>query len=75
MSKIKKVTFCVNTKPPNHGKIKIHTKKTTCIENDTIAVIMSQTGSTREVAVEVYNKFHGDLIDSLMYIDEQKTGV
>ena len=90
MNKYEKVTFCVNAKPPNYGKMKIHTKKTTRIENDTIKttriendtikIIMSQTCSTLEVAVEVYNKFDGDLVDSIMYIEEmyintQKTGV
>ena len=69
MNKYEKVTFCVNAKPPNYGKMKIHTKKTTRIENDTIKIIMSQTGSTLEVAVEVYNKFDGDLVDSIMYIE------
>ena len=80
MNKYEKVTFYVNAKPPNYGKMKIHTKKTTRIENDTIKIIMSQTCSTLEVAVEVYNKFDGDLVDSIMYIEEmytntQKTGV
>lgn len=70
MNKHEKVTFCVNTKPPNYGKMKIHTKKTTRIENDTIKIIMSQTGSTLDVAVEVYNKCNGDLVDSIMYIEE-----
>ena len=85
MNKYEKVTFCVNAKPPNYGKMKIHTKKTTRIENDTIKIhtkettriendtikfIMSQTCSTREVAVEVYNKCNGDLVDSIMYIEE-----
>ena len=79
MNKYEKVTFCVNAKPPNYGKMKIHTKKTTRIENDTIKttriendtikIIMSQTCSTLEVAVEVYNKFDGDLVDSIMYIE------
>ena len=66
MSPIKKVTFWINTKPPNNGKNKI----TTRLANDTIEIIMSQTGSTREVAMEAYYKSDGDLIDSLMYIDK-----
>jgi NACalpha-BTF3-like transcription factor len=75
MSENRKVSFCVNTKPPNNEKIKIHTTKTNHIENNAIEIIMFQSGSTYEVAVEAYNKFHGDVVDSLMYIDEQKTGV
>ena len=75
MSETKKVTFHATTKQHNYGKIKMHTKKTNHIDYQVIEIIMFQTNSTREVAVEVYNKFDGDLVDSLMYIDEQKMGI
>ena len=53
---------------PNYGIMQIHAKSTV---NKDIVLIMSQTNSTREVAIEVYNKFDGDIVNSIMYILEE----
>ena len=72
MSKNQNVTFCEGTKPPNYGKMRIHTahKKKQVIDTD-IKLIMSQTNVTYEVAEKAYIGFDGDICSSILYIEEQ----
>ena len=80
MNEIKKVVFCEDTKPPNHGAMKIHTanKKKHIVDtkkhnsyDDEIKLIMSQTNVTREVAAKVYMECDKDIVNAIMYIIEQ----
>ena len=67
MSKNQNVTFCEGTKPPNYGKMRIHTAH----KKKQIKLIMSQTNVTYEVAEKAYIEFDGDICSSIMYIEEQ----
>ena len=88
MNEIKKVVFCEDTKPPNHGAMKIHTanKKKHIVDtkkhivdtkkhnsyDDEIKLIMSQTNVTRDVAAKVYMECDKDIVNAIMYIIEQE---
>jgi NACalpha-BTF3-like transcription factor len=74
MNEIKKVVFCEDTKPPNHGAMKIHTADTKKHNSydDEIKLIMSQTNVTRDVAAKVYMECDKDIVNAIMYIIEQE---
>jgi len=80
MRKTQKVTFDTDTKPPNHGPMKLHTKSikrkervaeatdnyaNVLIEKD-IRLVMSQTGVTREKAIAALRKHDGDIVNAIM---------
>jgi NACalpha-BTF3-like transcription factor len=76
---MKKVTFDSNAKPPNHGPMKLHTKRkenvimatdndaNVLIEKD-IILVMFQTGTTREKAIAALLENDGDIVNAIMYI-------
>ena len=68
MSKNQNVTFCEGTKPPNYGKMRIHTAH----KKKQIKLIMSQTNVTRDVAAKVYMECDKDIVNAILYIMEQE---
>jgi len=80
MNQNQKVTFAVDSKPPNYGPMKIHTKSIKCkervnvvtdneanvlIEKD-IRLVMFQSGVTREIAITALRKHDGDIVNAIM---------
>ena len=80
MSQNQKVTFAVDSKPPNYGRMKIHTKlnkwkkyavddevdgDTDLVEKD-IRLVMFQSGVTREIAINALRKHDGDIVNAIM---------
>ena len=81
MSKI--VSFSVDTKSPNTGPMKIHTKtkkkekerepepiNTDDVLAKDIQLIISQTNVSYEVAIKVYRECEDDLVNAIMFIME-----
>jgi NACalpha-BTF3-like transcription factor len=79
----KMVSFSVDTKPPNTGAMKIHTKtnkrekerkpeliKTDDVLAKDIQLIISQTNVSYEVAIKVYRECEDDLVNAIMFIIE-----
>ena len=75
----KMVSFSVDTKPPNQGAMKIHTKtkkrvrvpvpiNTDDVLAKDIQLIMSQTNVSYDVAIKVYRECEDDLVNAIMYI-------
>ncbi len=75
----KMVSFSVDTKPPNQGAMKIHTKtkeiqrepiNTDDVLAKDIQLIISQTNVSYEVAIKVYRECEDDLVNAIMFIIE-----
>jgi NACalpha-BTF3-like transcription factor len=78
MRKTQKVTFDSNAKPPNHGPMKLHTKRKKRVimatDNDAnglyrekdIVLVISQTCVTREKAIAALLKNDGDIVNAIM---------
>jgi len=73
------VSFSSDTKPPNQGAMKIHTKtkkrelKPEPINTDDvlakdIQLIISQTNVGYDVAIKVYRECEDDLVNAIMFI-------
>ena len=70
MKKKQKVTFDADTKPPNCGHMKLHTKPIKRKDKDEdiagLALVISQTGVTREMAIATLRKHDGDIVNAIM---------
>ena len=73
MNKNKSVSFSADTKDHNSGSLRIHNKNK--IKNaEDIKHLMFYTNVSYDIAVKVYTQCKKDIVDSMMYIAEQKMG-
>jgi NACalpha-BTF3-like transcription factor len=75
----KMVSFSSDTKPPNQGAMKIHTKtkkrereqvpiNTDDVLAKDIQLIISHTNVSYEVAIKVYRECEDDIVNAIMFI-------
>jgi len=76
------VSFSSDTKPPNQGAMKIHTKtkkiprepdpiNTHDVLAKDVRLIMSHLGVSYDVALKAYEENEHDLVNAMMKIDSQ----